>query len=243
MSQRVIGLVGGMSWESSAEYYRLINQMVRTRLGGLRSARCLLWSFDFGEIETLQHAGRWDDAAAEMIAAAHRLERGGADFLVICTNTMHRLAGQVQAAIGLPLLHIADPTAERIVQTGIRTVGLLGTAFTMEQDFYKERLTERHGLQVLVPDDDDRALVHRVIYDELVQGRVEPSSRQACREVISRLVERGAQAVILGCTEIMLLVQPGDSTVPLFDTTAIHAEAAVDLALAECPATGGEHDA
>ena len=243
MSQKVIGLIGGMSWESSAEYYRLINQMVRARLGGLRSARCLMWSFDFGEIEALQHAGRWDDAAAEMIAAARRLERGGADFIVICTNTMHRMADQVQAAISLPLLHIADPTAERIVRAGLRTVGLLGTAFTMEQDFYKGRLAERHGLQVLVPGDDDRALVHHVIYDELVQGRVEASSRQAYREVISRLIERGAEAVILGCTEIMLLVKPEDSAVPLFDTTAIHAEAAVDLALAGCPEMGGHHGA
>jgi aspartate racemase len=221
-----------MSWESSAEYYRLINQAVRARLGGLRSARCLMWSFDFGEIEALQHAGRWDDAAAEMIAAAQRLERGGADFVVICTNTMHRMADQVQAAIRLPLLHIADPTARRIRSAGLRKVGLLGTAFTMEHDFYKGRLTDRHGLDVLVPTGEDRALVHRVIYDELVQGRAEPSSRQAYRDVIARLVEHGAEAVILGCTEIMLLVRPEDSAVPLFDTTALHAEAAVDLALA-----------
>ncbi len=233
MSQKIIGLIGGMSWESSAEYYRIINQAVRARLGGLRSARCLMWSFDFGEIEALQHAGRWDDAAAEMIAAAHRLERGGADFVVICTNTMHRMADQVQAAIGVPLRHIAAPTAERIKAAGVRRVGLLGTAFTMEQAFYKGRLTERHGLEVLVPGEDDRALVHRVIYKELVQGRAEPSSRLAYREVIARLVERGAEAVILGCTEIMLLVTPEDSPVPLFDTTAIHAQAAVDLALAK----------
>lgn len=233
MSQKVIGLIGGLSWESSAEYYRIINQTVRARLGGLRSARCLMWSFDFGEIEALQHAGRWDEATAEMVAAAHRLERGGADFVVICTNTMHRMADEVQAAIGLPLLHIADPTAKRIRIAGLRKVGLLGTAFTMEQDFYKGRLVHRHGLDVLVPGDDDRALVHRVIYDELVQGRIEPSSRQAFREVIARLVERGAEAVILGCTEIMLLVRPEDSTVPLFDTTVLHAEAAVDLAIAE----------
>lgn len=214
--------------------------MVRARLGGLRSARCHLWSFDFGEIEALQHTGRWDDAAAEMIVAAHRLERGGADFIVICTNTMHRMTDQVQAANGLPLLHIADPTAERIVRAGLQTVGLLGTAFTMEQAFYKGRLAERHGLQVLVPGDADRVLVHRVIYDKLVQGRVEPSSRQAYRDVINRLVKRGAEAVILGCTEIILLVQPGDSPAPLFDTTALHAEAAVDLALA---GFGEERDA
>ena len=231
MTQKVIGLIGGMSWESSAEYYRIINQTVRIRLGGLRSARCLMWSFDFGEIEALQHAGRWTDAADEMISAARRLERGGADFVVICTNTMHCMAEQVQAAIGLPLLHIADPTARRIKAAGLGKVGLLGTAFTMEQDFYKERLAVRHGLEVLVPNDGDRALVHRVIYEELVQGRVEPSSRHAYRAVIARLVERGAEAVILGCTEIMLLVKPEDSAVPIFDTTALHAEAAVDLAL------------
>nr|WP_282189077.1 aspartate/glutamate racemase family protein [Azospirillum sp. SYSU D00513] len=231
--QKVIGLIGGMSWESSAEYYRIINERVRDRLGGLRSARCLMWSFDFAEIEALQHAGRWDDATALMIEAAQRLERGGADFLLICTNTMHRMADSVQAAITLPLLHIADPTAERIRAAGLRRVGLLGTAFTMEQDFYKGRLSDRHGLEVLIPGDEDRALVHRVIYEELVQGRVEAASREAYREVIARLVERGAEAVILGCTEIMLLVQPEDSPVPLFDTTAIHAEAAVERALAD----------
>ena len=231
MQQQVIGLIGGMSWESSAEYYRIINQTVRDRLGGLHSARCLMWSFDFGEIEALQHAGRWDEAAALMIDAAQRLERGGADFFLICTNTMHRMADQVQAAVRIPLLHIADPTAERIRAQGIRTVGLLGTAFTMEQDFYKGRLQHRFGLDVLVPGDADRALVHRVIYDELVQGRVKPASRDAYRAVIARLVERGAEAVILGCTEIMLLIGPEDSMVPLFDTTRIHAEAAVERAL------------
>ena len=229
--QGVIGLIGGMSWESSAEYYRIINRAVRDRLGGLRSARCLMWSFDFGEIEALQHAGRWDEAAALLIDAAGRLERGGADFFLLCTNTMHRVADEVQAAVGIPLLHIADPTAESVLAAGVRTVGLLGTAFTMEQDFYRGRL-QRRGLDVLVPDAADRALVHRVIYDELVQGRVEPASRDAYRAVIARLVERGAEAVILGCTEIMLLVGLEDSPVPLFDTTRIHAEAAVERALA-----------
>ncbi len=228
--QVVIGLMGGMSWESSAEYYRIINEAVRDKLGGLRSARCLMWSFDFGEIEALQHAGRWNDAAALLIDAAQRLERGGADFFLICTNTMHRLADQVQAAVRIPLLHIADPTAERIKAQGISRVGLLGTAFTMEQDFYKERL-RRGGLDVIVPEAEDRAAVHRVIYDELVQGRVEPASRDAYRAVIARLVGRGAEAVILGCTEIMLLVMASDSPVPLFDTTRIHAEAAVERAL------------
>lgn len=232
MSQKVIGLIGGMSWESSAEYYRIVNEQVRDRLGGLRSARCLMWSFDFAEIEALQHAGRWDDATALMIDAARRLERGGADFLLICTNTMHRMAAEVQGAVGIPLLHIADPTADRIRAAGLRRVGLLGTAFTMEQDFYKGRLADRHGLEVLIPEEADRATVHRIIYDELVQGRVEPASRQAYREVIARLVARGAEAVILGCTEIMLLVGAEDSAVPLFDTTAIHAEAAVELATA-----------
>ena len=229
--QQVIGLIGGMSWESSAEYYRIINQAVRVRLGGVRSARVLLWSFDFGEIEALQHAGRWDEAEALMVDAARRLERGGADFTLICTNTMHRMADAVQAAIGIPLLHIADPTAVRVRAAGLSRVGLLGTAFTMEQDFYKGRLADRHGLDVLVPGDEDRALVHQVIYDELVQGCVAQTSRDAYRGVIARLVERGAEAVILGCTEIMLLVQPEDSSVPLFDTTAIHAEAAVERAL------------
>ncbi len=235
MRQKVIGLIGGLSWESSAEYYRIINQTVRSRMGGLSSARCLMWSFDFGAIEALQRAGRWDDAADEMIAAAKRLERGGADFVLICSNTMHRMADQVQAAIGLPLLHIADPTAERIKANGLTKIGLLGTAFTMEQDFFRGRLAHRHGLEVLVPGDDDRALVHRVIYEELVRGLAEPRSRQAFREVIARLVERGAEAVILGCTEIMLLVTPADSAVPIFDTTALHAEAAVDLAVAASP--------
>ncbi|MBN9544848.1 MAG: aspartate/glutamate racemase family protein [Alphaproteobacteria bacterium] len=231
MSQKVIGLIGGMSWESSSEYYRIINQSVREKLGGLRSARCLMWSFDFGEIEALQHAGRWDDATALMIDAAQRLERGGADFFLICTNTMHRMADSVQAAVRIPLLHIADPTAERIKARGLTKVGLLGTAFTMEQDFYKGRLKDKFGLDVLVPEAEDRATVHRIIYDELVQGRVESRSRDAYRKIIARLIERGAEAVILGCTEIMLLVKPEDSAVPLFDTTFIHAEAAVERAL------------
>jgi aspartate racemase len=231
VTQQVIGLIGGMSWESSAEYYRLVNERVRDRLGGLASARCLMWSFDFAEIEALQQSGDWDAATARMIEAAQRLERGGADFLLICTNTMHRMADAVQAAVGLPLLHIADPTAARIKAAGLRRVGLLGTAFTMEQDFYKGRLARRHGLEVLVPEDADRATIHRIIYEELVQGRVEPASRAAYRDVIARLVARGAEAVILGCTEIMLLVRAEDSAVPLFDTTTLHAEAAVDRAL------------
>jgi aspartate racemase len=230
--QSVIGLIGGLSWESSAQYYRILNETMRERLGPLHSARCLVWSFDFAEIEALQHAGRWDDAAALMIDAARRLERGGADLLLICSNTMHRIADAVAAAVMIPLLHIADPTAERIRARGLQRVGLLATAFTMEQDFYKGRLKDRFGLDVLVPDTEDRALVHRVIYDELVQGRVEEASREAYRAVIGRLVERGAAAIILGCTEIMLLVRAEDSPVPLFDTTRIHVEAAAERALA-----------
>jgi aspartate racemase len=231
--QLVIGLIGGLSWESSAEYYRIINQTIRSRLGGLRSARCLMWSFDFGEIEALQHAGEWDEATALMIDAAQRLERGGADFFLICSNTMHRMADEIAAAVKIPLLHIADPTAQRIKARGIRRVALLGTAFTMEQQFYKRRLEHRFGLEVMVPDTEDRRLVHRIIYDELVQGRVEPASRDIYRNIIARIVECGAEAIILGCTEIMLLVKPEDSAVPLFDTTRIHVEEAVERALSE----------
>lgn len=232
-TRQVIGLIGGMSWKSSAEYYRLINEDVRTRLGGLHSARCLMWSFDFADIEILQRTDRWDEAADLLVDAARRLERGGASFLVIATNTMHIAASRVQAATTLPLLHIADPTAAAIKAAGLRRVGLLGTAFTMEQDFYKGRLAQAHGLEVLVPEAPDRATVHRIIYDELVQGHVRDASRQAYREVIERLVMRGAEAIILGCTEIMLLVGPQDSAVPLYDTTRLHAEAAVARAL--CP--------
>ncbi len=231
MQQRTIGLIGGMSWESSAEYYRIINQETQRRLGGVHSAQCLMWSVDFDEIKQLQHAGEWDRLAEHMKDAALHLERGGADFIVICTNTMHRLADQVSSAVEIPLLHIADPTAERIKAAGHGRIGLLGTAFTMEQDFYKGRLHQRHGLDVIVPDADDRKTVHEVIYRELVLGKINPESRQAYRGVISRLIERGAEAIILGCTEIMLLVSDEDSAVPLFDTTTIHAIAAVDHAL------------
>ncbi|MGO4387442.1 aspartate/glutamate racemase family protein [Microvirga sp. 2YAF29] len=231
MSQKTIGLIGGMSWESSAEYYRIINQETQRRLGGVHSAQSLLFSVDFDEIKQLQHAGEWDRLAEHMKSAAIRLERGGADFIVICTNTMHRLADEVSSAVTIPLLHIADPTAERIKAAGHKRIGLLGTAFTMEQDFYKGRLQQRHGLDVIVPDADDRQVVHEVIYKELVLGKINPESRQAYRNIIARLIERGAGAIILGCTEIMLLVSGEDSAVPLFDTTTIHAVAAVDHAL------------
>ncbi|MBN8848730.1 MULTISPECIES: aspartate/glutamate racemase family protein [unclassified Sphingomonas] len=229
---RMIGLIGGMSWESSAQYYRLINQGVRDATGPTASARCLLWSFDFAEIERLQHRGDWPALGERLIDAAIRLERAGAELLLICTNTMHRLAGEVERAVSVPLLHIADPTAARIAAQGLRRVGLLGTAFTMEQDFYKGRLRERHGIEVLVPAADDRAAIHRIIYEELVAGIVRPESRAVFRQVIARLVAAGAEAVILGCTEIMLLVDAADSAVPLFDTTTLHAEAAVAAALA-----------
>ena len=228
---KTIGLIGGMSWESSAEYYRIINQETNRRLGGVHSAPCLMWSFDFDAIKHLQHQGEWDKLAEAMKQAAIRLERGGASFLVICTNTMHRLADAVSSAVGLPLLHIADPTAERIKAAGLQRIGLLGTAFTMEQDFYKGRLQEHHGLEVVVPDEDDRRVVHEIIYKELIFGQVRPESRQVYREIIARLIERGAEGIILGCTEIMLLVKDEDSAVPLFDTTTIHAVAAVDRAL------------
>ena len=230
---RTIGLIGGMSWESSAEYYRILNQGVRDRLGPPGSASCLLWSFNFAEIEELQHKGDWDGLTARMIDAAQRLEAAGADLLLICTDTMHRMATAVQEAVKVPLLHIADPTAERIKSAGFRKVGLLGAVFTMEHDFYKGRLIRQHGLRVIVPGDEDRATVHRVIYEELVAGKVIPASREAYRSIITRMVEAGAEAVILGCTEIMLLVRPEDSAVPVFDTTALHARAAIEAALAD----------
>jgi aspartate racemase len=231
MRQATIGLIGGMSWESSAEYYRTINREMNRRLGGVHSAQCLMYSLDFEEIKRLQHEGDWDRLATEMKAAAVRLERGGADFIVLCTNTMHRLADAISASVSIPLLHIADPTAGRIKAAGLERIGLLGTAFTMEQDFYKGRLHEHHGLEVIVPDEDDRRIVHEIIYKELVLGQIRPESRQAYRAIIACLIERGAQAVILGCTEIMMLVSDEDSAVPLFDTTTIHALAAVDWAL------------
>ena len=229
---RTIGLIGGMSWESSLEYYRLINRGVRDRLGGLHSARLLMLSLDFAPIAAGQAAGDWGSLAEQMADAAQALERGGAGCVLLCTNTMHLLAPQVQAAVSIPLLHIGDAAGQAVRAAGHKRVGLLGTAFTMVQPFYAERLA-RHGLEVLTPDADDRATVHRVIYDELVQGRIESTSRAAYRDVIGRLVARGAEAVVLGCTEIMLLVQPEDSPVALFDTTTLHAAAAVDWALVQ----------
>ncbi len=229
---KTIGLIGGMSWESTLPYYRLINQGVNARLGGLHSARIVLYSVDFQAIELMQDQERWDEAGAHLAAAAQAVQAAGAELLLLCTNTMHKVAPAIEAAVRIPLLHIADPTAEAIRQAGHSTVGLVGTRFTMEQAFYRDRLRDRHGITVLVPEAVDRATVHRVIYDELCRGIVRDASRAQYRAVIARLVERGAQAVILGCTEIAMLVGAGDAAVPLFDTTSLHAQAAVEAALA-----------
>ncbi len=229
---RVIGMLGGMSWESTAEYYRLANELVRERLGGLHSARTLLASVDFAEIERLQVAGDWDRAGELLAAEAARLQAGGAELLVLCTNTMHKVADRIEAAVDVPFLHLAEATADAVRAAGVTRVGLLGTAFTMEQEFYRDRLAG-HGLQVLVPEAEDRATVHEVIYTELVLGQVRDASREAYREVIGRLVDRGAEGVILGCTEIELLIGPDDSPVPVFPTTRLHVEAAVGAALAD----------
>jgi len=228
-TQKMIGLIGGMSWESTAEYYRLANELVRDRLGGLHSARLLLASVDFADIERLQVAGEWDEAGELLADIARSLEAGGAELLLLCTNTMHKVAPAIEAATSIPFLHLADATAEAVGAAGIRVVGLLGTAFTMEQAFYSERLA-RHGLQVLVPDAADRAEVHRVIYDELCQGQVLESSRDAVRAVIGRLADAGAQGVILGCTELELLIGQPDSPIPTFPTTRLHVEAAIEAA-------------
>ena len=228
---KTIGLIGGMSWESTVLYYRQINETVKERLGGLHSAKLILYSVDFHEIERLQHAGDWVAAGELLSAAARALESAGADFLVLCTNTMHKVATSIEAAVKIPLFHIADPTAEEIRQAGYECVGLLGTRFTMEQDFYRDRLRERHGLQVLIPKLQDRELIHRIIYDELCLGKIVPESRAAYRRVMVDLATQGAQAIILGCTEISLLVGAQDSPVPLFDTTSIHAQKAAQWAL------------
>jgi len=228
---KTIGLIGGMSWESSLEYYRLINEGVKERLGGLHSAQCLLFSFDFAEIEALQMAGDWDTAGRKLADAASALERGGADVVVLCTNTMHKLTASIEAATRLPFLHIADATAAAIRADGLTTIGLLGTKFTMEHDFYRGRLEERFGLNVLTPDAEDRQIIHDIIYNELCLGSIRDESRRAYLTIMDKLAARGAQAVILGCTEITLLVQPAHTSIPLYDTTALHARAAVEWAL------------
>ena len=228
---KTIGMIGGMSWESSIEYYRIINQTVRVRLGGLHSAKSIMVSVEFAEIEALQHQDRWDELATIMIDAARSLERGGADFVIICTNTMHKLYDKVQNSIDIPMLNIADATAAKINADGIDRVALLGTRFTMEEDFYKGRLTERFGLDVIIPEQDEIDIVHRVIYDELCAGIIKPDSKQKYAAIIRRLISTGARGIILGCTEIGLLVKPEDSSVALFDTTEIHAQEAVRYAL------------
>lgn len=228
---KTIGLIGGMSWESTLAYYRLINEAVKHQLGGLHSAKILLYSVDFHDIEQLQHAGQWDEAAACLADIAQRLEQAGADGLVLCTNTMHCVADVIENAVSIPLIHIADATAVPIKRSGIATVGLLGTRFTMAESFYRGRLESSHRLRVLVPEEADRQTVHRVIYDELCLGKAEPASLEAYRAIVERLVEKGAEGIIFGCTEIGLLLSADDSPVPVFDTTALHAKAAVDWAL------------
>ena len=228
---KTIGLIGGMSWESTVPYYRTINRVIGERLGGLHSAKIALYSVDFHEIEQLQHASRWTESGEILADAARAVRRAGADVLVLCTNTMHKVAAQVEAGVDIPLLHIADATAERVKAAGLTRIGLLGTRFTMEEDFYRGRLESRHGLSVVTPPADQRALVHGVIYDELCLGNVRDKSRGAFQQVVRDLVAREVQGVILGCTEIGLLLHPGDASVPLFDTATIHAEAAALYAL------------
>jgi len=228
---KTIGLIGGMSWESSLEYYRIINEATRRKLGGLHSSKCILYSVDFAEIETLQHQGRWEEAAGAMIRTGKSLEKAGADFIVICTNTMHKLAEEIRANLGIPILHIVDAAAKAVRSAGLKNIGLLGTRYTMEEDFYKRRLIEKHGLNILIPEETDREKLNAIIFGELCVGIVKPESREYYLAVIDRLAQQGAEGVILGCTEIELLVRPEDSAVPLFPTTRLHAEAAVDYAL------------
>ena len=228
---KTIGMLGGMSWESTTSYYKAINEAVKAKLGGFHSAKIALYSVDFAEIESLQHQGDWQQTAEILSAAASSVESSGADFLLICTNTMHKVAPQIEASISIPLLHIADATAEQLLADGVKTVGLLGTAFTMEQDFYKGRLSDKFGIEVIVPDSGQRAVVHKVIYSELCQGTINHHSRQQYLDIIAQLQQQGAEAIILGCTEIALLVQQEHTAVPLYDTTEIHAAAAVTFAL------------
>jgi aspartate racemase len=229
---KTIGLIGGMSWESTVLYYRRINETIKEHLGGLNSAKLVLYSVNFDEIERHQHAGNWNDAAIVLVEAARSVQAAGAAFLILCTNTMHIVASSIEAAVDIPLIHIADPTASEITQAGHSTVGLLGTRFTMEQAFYRDRLRERHGVRVIIPSTRDREIVHRVIYDELCLGVITAQSRSEYRRIMEGLALQGAEAIILGCTEISLLVTQADSKVPLFDTTAIHARSAALKALA-----------
>lgn len=228
---KTIGLIGGMSWESSIEYYRIINEVVRQRMGGLHSAKCVMYSFDFAEIAALQRDDAWSQATARMLDAGKTLACAGADFIVICTNTMHKMAAELQASVSLPLLHIVDPTAERVKAGGLKCVGLLATRFTMEQDFYVGRLTRDHGLKVALPDEAGREAVHQIIFDELCCGIIKEESRRRLQTIIACLHNRGAEGVILGCTELGLLIRSEDCPVSLFDTTVLHAQAAAEFAM------------
>lgn len=230
---KTIGLIGGMSWESSLVYYQIINQRANEKLGGHHSAKSLMYSVDFDEIKNLQYQGKWDEAAKIMMDSARKLEAGGADFIVLCTNTMHKMAEEMEESVTIPLLHIADATAKELVKDGVKKVALLGTAFTMEQDFYKGRLLDKFGLDVIIPGESDRTIVHDIIYQELCLGVIKDESKQSYLRIIDQLSQQGAEAIILGCTEITLLISQEDCRVPLYDTTRLHAESAVDFALSE----------
>jgi len=231
-AMKVIGLVGGMSWNSTLEYYRIMNHSIAHRLGGMHSARLVLYSLDFNEIERAQHEGHWDDLAAALVEAGSAIKRAGADFLVICTNALHKVADDVERRVGLPLLHIVDVTGADISKRGLHRIGLLGTRFVMEGSFYRDRLQDRFDIEVTVPTAADMDTIHRIIYDELCQGRINASSRRVCVGIIEGLVCKGAEGIVLGCTELPILIRPGDVCAPVFDTTRLHAEAAIDLALA-----------
>ena len=230
---KVIGLIGGMSWNSTMEYYRVINESFARRLGGLHSARLVLYNLDFDEIKRAQREGRWDDTASILIGAGNAVKRAGADFLVICTNTMHKVADDVEEKVGLPLLHIVDVTGDAVRERGLHRIGLLGTRFVMEGPFYQGRLRDSFAIEVLVPGEDDMDTIHQIIFDELCEGKIKASSRRVCADIISKLVNKGAEGIVLGCTELPLLVRPSEIHAPIFDTTRLHAEAAVNLALAE----------
>lgn len=230
---KVIGLVGGMSWNSTLEYYRIMNESVASRLGAMHSARLVLYSLDFNEIERAQHEGHWDDLAAVLVEAGSAVKRAGADFLVICTNTMHKVADDLERKVGLPVLHVADATGAVIRERGLHRIGLLGTRFVMDGAFYRDRLRDRFDIEVIVPGEADMDTIHRIIYDELCQGRINASSRRVCADIIERLIGKGAEGIVLGCTELPLLMRTYDACAPVFDTTRLHAEAAIDLALAE----------
>lgn len=228
---KTIGLIGGMSWESSLEYYRIINETAKLKLGGLHSAQCVMYSVDFQEIVLLQHQNKWEELTNIMINAAEKLKSGGADFIIICTNTMHKMASDIENKVGIKVLHIAEVTGEKIIQKGIRKVGLLGTKFTMEQDFYKGILKEKFNIDVVIPDENEREIIHEIIYNELCKGIINEESKEKYKKIISNLALRGAEGIILGCTEIPLLIKQEDVNIPVFDTTTIHAISAVEFAL------------